>query len=174
MVRRGPRRFPRGIPRGLIEARMVGFTMYPPTSFPRGIPRGLIEAGVQRRYFELRFDVFRGVFPAASLKHRAWPTAGRAEGGVFRGVFPAASLKRPGVCLASSPLVSFPRGIPRGLIEAIRPRPRPYLLEPRFPRGIPRGLIEAARRLSGPRPCARFPRGIPRGLIEASRVQPPT
>ena len=69
-------------------------------------------------------DVFRGVFPAASLKdlpERAIATG--IQSAVFRGVFPAASLKgQPRLLSASAAAVRFPRGIPRGLIEGGRGR----------------------------------------------------
>ena len=86
--------FPRGIPRGLIEAGRThageNITM---SGFPRGIPRGLIEAATIGASDTMNSEVFRGVFPAASLK----PSLGfDTQAG------------RPG----------FPRGIPRGLIEA--------------------------------------------------------
>ena len=45
----------------------------PSLRFPRGIPRGLIEAGAAREYDVNLTVVFRGVFPAASLKRSAPP-----------------------------------------------------------------------------------------------------
>ena len=67
------------------------------------------------------FGSFRGVRPAASLKHgepylegtRPIPLTG------FRGVRPAASLKhRVGLALERHHPRPLPRGTPRGLIEA--------------------------------------------------------
>ena len=67
--RSGPESFPRGIPRGLIEARSMRAGGSGTSGFPRGIPRGLIEAGSSAAWLgEQPDDVFRGVFPAASLK----------------------------------------------------------------------------------------------------------
>ena len=139
-------RFPRGIPRGLIEAqrilvrlrivRAVFRGVFPAASlkrgygaqgdgdggrFPRGIPRGLIEARWQRGRGRRRRRVFRGVFPAASLKlEKLGFDSGRVRD-VFRGVFPAASLKLIQLKKGCRPTPCFPRGIPRGLIEATAP-----------------------------------------------------
>ena len=171
--------FPRGIPRGLIEAslRRRRGRIEAATSFPRGIPRGLIEAaGVSAggRYpvGGVRYQVFRGVFPAASLKRRADAPAVDVPvlGSVFRGVFPAASLKpssRGQQRLAMEPV--FPRGIPRGLIEAAWPAVARCsgwaVFRGVFPAAsLKQGLAEVVVLRTTSR---RFPRGIPRGLIEA-------
>ena len=115
--------------------------------------------------------VFRGVFPAASLKPKRGPIPIRPQRAlieavaaktnvVFRGVFPAASLKRPvrGYGLGAASLPPSSTAVFRGVFPAASLKRRPALYsvdvlqEARsFPRGIPRGLIEAG---GGPaRPC---------------------
>ena len=155
--------FPRGIPHGLIEAREPGDLVA--LRFPRGIPRGLIEAPRQPPGQSNRFSagysprppearcplafVFRGVFPAASLKRlhdRDEPAEGTST--VFRGVFPAASLKQdvgPPAPGAASRLNVFRGVFPAASLKRLALARSCRSAEHRrcFPRGIPRGLIEA-------------------------------
>ena len=107
--------------------------------FPRGIPRGLIEASDTAKRSVGAIGVFRGVFPAASLKRGAGLVPGRIAGLVFRGVFPAASLKRRSHGGRPAAAPRFPRGIPRGLIEAGRGRGRSLTTL-----GVFRGVFPAA------------------------------
>ena len=87
--------------------------------FPRGIPRGLIEAVRRPARPVSSWRVFRGVFPAASLKRVDAEVFARPDDRVFRGVFPAASLKHHRTRLYVHRSRAVFRGVfPRGLIEA--------------------------------------------------------
>ena len=97
---------------------------------------------------------------------------------VFRGVFPAASLKRSGqnAKMPTTYNCRFPRGIPRGLIEATSPRvdrrsrivSDGYVFRGVFPAASLKHQHLAVRNACGAVARGGFPRGIPRGLIEAS------
>ena len=86
---------------------------------------------------------------------------------VFRGVFPAASLKLVRALVGADGQRGFPRGIPRGLIEASASTARPVGTAAVFRGVFPAAslkLVVLDQDVLGQR---RFPRGIPRGLIEA-------
>ena len=84
--------------------------VFPAASLKRG--------GRDSRHARVNRHVFRGVFPAASLKRDRFRIGELQDALVFRGVFPAASLKLTRIGFLGLGLRSFPRGIPRGLIEA--------------------------------------------------------
>ena len=130
-----------GNTRGLIEACGGDQTWaVPPAGSSAGNTRGLIEAARGGADGRARRRLPRGI-PAASLKqgHVCPPQNGMSS--VFRGEYPAASLKRHGRIVTRLPQLGLPRGIPAASLKRHH-RMHTTLLTERLPRGIPAASLK--------------------------------